>query len=102
MKHILVAVTGLSPQVISETLFALHQRSQRVDAIHVITTRDGKERIFVNLPAGKIVFKTREPDLMPARLALYALKDLKISSLGTRPNTRYGISMDKGKIAIIY
>ena len=44
MKNILLAVTGLSPQVITETLYALHQINRRVDAIHVITTRDGKER----------------------------------------------------------
>ena len=49
MKNIVLAVTGLSPQVITETLFALHQNNQRVDAIHVITTRDGKEMIFANL-----------------------------------------------------
>ena len=53
MKNILLAVTGLSPQVITETLFALHQSNQRVDAIHVITTRDGKETIFANILAGK-------------------------------------------------
>ena len=53
MKNILLAVTGLSPQVITESLFALHQNNQRVDAIHVITTRDGKELIFAHLLAGK-------------------------------------------------
>ena len=53
MKNILLALTGLSPQVITETLFALHQNKQRVDAIHVITTRDGKEMIFAHLLAGK-------------------------------------------------
>jgi CRISPR-associated protein (TIGR02584 family) len=53
MKNILLAVTGLSPQVITETLFALHQSNQRVVAIHVITTRDGKELLFAHLIAGK-------------------------------------------------
>jgi len=33
---------------------------------------------------------------------LYALKDLAISSVGTRPNTRYGIRMDKARIEIVY
>jgi len=33
---------------------------------------------------------------------LYALKDLEISSVGARPNTRYGIRMDKGRIEIVY
>jgi len=38
MKNILLAVVGLSPQVITETLFALHQQNRRVDAIHIITS----------------------------------------------------------------
>ncbi|MBW1910795.1 MAG: TIGR02584 family CRISPR-associated protein, partial [Deltaproteobacteria bacterium] len=53
MKNILLAVTGLSPQVITETLYALHQNNRKVDAIHVITTRDGKERIYADLLGGK-------------------------------------------------
>jgi CRISPR-associated protein (TIGR02584 family) len=53
MKNILLAVTGLSPQVITETLYALHQNNRKVDRIHVITTRDGKERLYADLLAGK-------------------------------------------------
>ena len=53
MKNIILAVTGLSPQVITETLYALHQSGQEVHAIHVITTREGKDRIFSNLLAGE-------------------------------------------------
>ena len=53
MKNILLAVTGLSPQVITETLYALHQNNRKVDRIHVITTRDGKEKIYADLLAGK-------------------------------------------------
>jgi len=49
MKNILLAVVGLSPQVVTETLFALHQQGRRVDAIHVITTRQGKEIINAHL-----------------------------------------------------
>ncbi len=49
MKNILLAVTGLSPQVITETIFALHQNQQQVDEIHVITTRTGKEKIYSQL-----------------------------------------------------
>lgn len=51
MKNILLAVIGLSPQVITETLFALHQQLRRIDAIHVITTRKGKEKINAMLLA---------------------------------------------------
>ncbi len=53
MKNILLAVAGLTPQVITETLFALHQQNRYVDAIHVITTRQGKEMINANLLSHK-------------------------------------------------
>lgn len=49
MKNILLAVVGLTPQVITETLFALHQEDRRVDAIHVITTREGNKGINATL-----------------------------------------------------
>ena len=49
MKNILLAVTGLSPQVITETLYAIHQNNRHVDAMHVITTREGKEKIYAEL-----------------------------------------------------
>jgi len=49
MKTILLAVAGLSPQVITETLYALHQQQRGVDAIHVITTRRGREAIETRL-----------------------------------------------------
>lgn len=49
MKNILLAVVGLSPQVVTETLFALHQQKRDVHAIYLITTRQGKEAINANL-----------------------------------------------------
>jgi CRISPR-associated protein Csx14 len=45
-------VSGLNPQVITETLYALHQNGKPVDAVHVITTRDGREKINAHLLAG--------------------------------------------------
>ena len=51
MKHILLAVTGLNPQVITETLFALHQQGRQIDAIHVITTRKGRDEVYSRLLA---------------------------------------------------
>ncbi len=53
MKNILLAVTGLSPQVITETLYALHKNHRHVDEIHIITTRTGKERIYARLLGGQ-------------------------------------------------
>lgn len=49
MKHVLLAVVGLTPQVITETLYALHQEGLAVDAVHIITTRAGKERLNASL-----------------------------------------------------
>ena len=52
MKNVLLAVVGLSPQVITETLYALHHSQRTVHKIEVITTRDGKELILARLLAG--------------------------------------------------
>lgn len=49
MKTILLAVCGLSPQVITETLYALHQQGQQVDAIRILTTRAGKDACIAGL-----------------------------------------------------
>lgn len=42
MKRILIAVCGLTPQVITETLYALHQQGRMPHAIRILTTRQGK------------------------------------------------------------
>lgn len=49
MKSIMLAVAGMTPQVITETLYALHQEQRHIDAIHIITTRKGKEMINAHL-----------------------------------------------------
>ena len=57
MRNILLAVSGLSPQVITETCYALLNQGRRVDEIEVITTRRGQEEIFKNLLAPGAVFQ---------------------------------------------
>ena len=48
-RRILLAVTGLSPQVVTETLYALAVRGENVDArfipteIHLLTTQKGRQ-----------------------------------------------------------
>ena len=59
MRNILVAVSGLTPQVISETLYCLSvQKKIRIDEIFVITTTEGKRNIeeyyFLNREKGEI------------------------------------------------
>jgi CRISPR-associated protein Csx14 len=52
LKNILLAVTGLSPQVITETLYALNQMNRPVHAIHLITTWPGKDCLLSQLLDG--------------------------------------------------
>lgn len=52
MKNIMLAVTGLSPQVITETLYALNQMNRPVHAIHIVTTRLGKDKLLAELLDG--------------------------------------------------
>jgi CRISPR-associated protein (TIGR02584 family) len=49
-RHILLCVAGLTPQIITETLYALtQQRGERVDEVRVITTLAGRDRIMNEL-----------------------------------------------------
>ncbi|WP_418641482.1 CRISPR-associated ring nuclease Csm6 [Vibrio chaetopteri] len=61
-KHILLSIAGLTPQVITETLFGIHQEQQKQvtngitkwhwpERIEVITTSLGKEQIMLGLLA---------------------------------------------------
>jgi CRISPR-associated protein Csx14 len=43
MKTYLLTICGSKPQVITETLYALHQQGIQVDAIRILTTRAGKD-----------------------------------------------------------
>lgn len=46
-RHILLCVSGMTPQVITETLYALtQQRGERVDEVQVITTLRGRDRVL--------------------------------------------------------
>lgn len=50
MKHILLCVAGMTPQIITETLYALTQeRKEQVDQIQVITTLGGRNRLLKEL-----------------------------------------------------
>lgn len=52
MHHrILLSVTGLTPQVVTETVYALHRRGagEAPHEIHVVTTQEGAERVRLAL-----------------------------------------------------
>jgi CRISPR-associated protein (TIGR02584 family) len=44
-RHILLCVAGGTPQIITETLWALKERGERVDEIRVITTKEGQRKV---------------------------------------------------------
>lgn len=49
-RHILLCVAGMTPQVVTETLYALTQQGgERVDEIRVITTLKGRDRLLTSL-----------------------------------------------------
>jgi CRISPR-associated protein (TIGR02584 family) len=49
-QSILLAVTGLTPQVVTETLYALHQQGQDLpEQIHILTTAEGYQRARLTL-----------------------------------------------------
>ncbi|MEJ2418835.1 MAG: CRISPR-associated ring nuclease Csm6 [Exilibacterium sp.] len=62
-RRILVAVSGMSPQIITETLYGLCGAPQRRDhpwiphEIHLITTEDGREQARLQLLEGKCHFQ---------------------------------------------
>ena len=52
-RKILVAVTGMSPQIVTETLFALvTQQGWLPDEVHVLTTGRGAGKISTALLCG--------------------------------------------------
>lgn len=71
--HILLCVAGLTPQIITETLYALtQQRGEWVDEIRVITTLSGRSRVLQDLlepQHGQFFRFCRDYQLDPARIA---------------------------------
>ena len=52
MKRVLLAVCGLTPQIITETLYALHCEGRLPQRVVVLTTRAGRERCLNTLFGG--------------------------------------------------
>ena len=49
-QSILLAVTGLTPQVVTETLYALHEQGEQLPfAVHILTTEEGCQRAKLTL-----------------------------------------------------
>ena len=72
-RHLLLCVAGLTPQIITETLYALtQQQRERVDEIRVITTLSGRNRIVQSLldpQQGRFTAFCRDYGIDPASIA---------------------------------
>ena len=51
MKNVMLSVLGLSPQVLTEAVYALFSQGRHVDEIHVVTTRTGRDGVHAGLLA---------------------------------------------------
>jgi len=87
MKHILLAVTGGSPQVITETIYALAQLSSpvHINELHVVTTAFGKRQIVEKLlKEGKLRYLLEDynlPEIQFPEEHIYVIKDQDGSDL---------------------
>jgi CRISPR-associated protein (TIGR02584 family) len=71
-RRILLCVAGLTPQIVTETLYALTQeRKERIDEIRVITTIHGRDKIkqlLLDPQTGKFFEFCRDYDMDPATI----------------------------------
>jgi CRISPR-associated protein (TIGR02584 family) len=52
-KTILLCVAGGTPAIITETLWALHEKGERIDEIRIITTLEGRDKILTGKINGR-------------------------------------------------
>ena len=83
-RHILLCVAGLTPQIVTETLYALtRQAGECVDEIRVITTLDGRDKIMTGVVNGR--GRPEESLLHPEAGQFYAFcRDFGIDSRAIR------------------
>lgn len=92
MKLAMIGVVGLSPQVVTEAVYALAGEGRQVDEIHLITTRSGRDEIMKQLLApgdGRLAALCREynlrlPDCGPHTLRVVRGNDVEIDDIITQ------------------
>ena len=72
-KQLLLAVTGMSPQVITESIYAFYKQGKSIDEIKIITTTRGKKEIWLNLMLGK----DNQPAMLQQLINDYNLPPIK-------------------------
>jgi CRISPR-associated protein (TIGR02584 family) len=76
VKNILICVVGMSPQVVTETLYALRMRTPIVEVheIHIITTTIGKakcQELLTNYPDGAYYQFCNDFSIDPMQMPIY-------------------------------
>lgn len=85
MNHILIAVTGASPQVLTETVYALHkQGGQMPEEVFVITTANSKQTLEKGLFEDGHWLQLFDNYKLPLLVCAFVL-DRNIHSIGTIP-----------------
>jgi len=80
VKNIMLTVLGLSPQVLTEGLYALFMEGKTINEIHVITTATGRDRIHAGLLAsgqGQF-FKFLEDYEIPEKLMSFPPENIHV------------------------
>jgi len=101
MKLVMLAVVGLSPQVVTEAVYALACEGRQVDEIHLITTRSGRDEIMKQLLSpgdGKLAALCREynlplPDCGPHTLHVLTTDGAEIDDIVTQEDNENLLSL---------
>ncbi len=79
MRNVLLAVSGLSPQVITETLYALFSAGRPVHEIQIITTRAGRDQLLQTLLAPRGPFDNFLDDYnIPRKTILFSADTIHV------------------------
>ena len=62
-KHVLVAMLGTSPAVLTETVYALHKRGDTPDEVRIVTTLKGKETLKKELLGEQKIWGKMQDDI---------------------------------------
>jgi CRISPR-associated protein (TIGR02584 family) len=78
-RRILLAVSGMSPQIITETLYALHREAAWLpDEVHLITTINGRDRANLQLLQGAQHFTRLLKELKITRKITFSLDTIHV------------------------
>lgn len=85
MKNVLIAVTGETPQILTEAIYYYLQKDHKFDEITVLTTKKGFEKLKTSLFRDKILEKLYQAVNKPPSCAPFSKKDIIIFQKEGKP-----------------